>query len=209
VLYHWVYICCLHQQYPDRDLLLYKYDINAALRRILYHPDIAPAFATMIRYMLCILVGLISGADFSPSFLCNASECTDLVAAPPSVHPQDNVYTRICQRTDGCVSTRRQRLIYVQRSQNTVPADGIHPSPGPTNAPRTHPHEDTHGARSTAPTAAGGVRPRLPSRHIRGQQHDDGGARCHLCTIITTLTMKLHSAVVLLLAATKTVKGQT
>jgi hypothetical protein len=59
---HWVYIWPLHQRHPERDLLLHKYDINAAFRRILYHPDTAPTFATVLQHMLCIPVGLIFGA---------------------------------------------------------------------------------------------------------------------------------------------------
>jgi hypothetical protein len=56
LLLHWVYSWRLRQQYPDRDLFIYKDDINAAFRRILYHPDIAPVFATVLQHMLCIPV---------------------------------------------------------------------------------------------------------------------------------------------------------
>jgi hypothetical protein len=59
LLRHWVYIWLLRQRYPDRDLLLYKDNINTAFRRILYHPDIAPTFATVLQNMICIPVGLI------------------------------------------------------------------------------------------------------------------------------------------------------
>jgi hypothetical protein len=63
---------------------LYKDDINAAFRRILYHPEIAPAFAPVLQYMLCIPVGLIFGAGFSTSFFYNTFETLTLaVTAPP------------------------------------------------------------------------------------------------------------------------------
>jgi hypothetical protein len=78
LLRHWFYIWRLRQRHPDRGLRLYKDDINAAFQRILCHPDIAPAFATVLQHMLCIPVGLIFGSGFSPSFVCNNSECRAL-----------------------------------------------------------------------------------------------------------------------------------
>jgi hypothetical protein len=45
---------------------MYKDDINAAFRWILYHPDIAPAFATMLQHILCIQVWLIFGEGSPP-----------------------------------------------------------------------------------------------------------------------------------------------
>jgi hypothetical protein len=59
---------------------LYKDDINAAFRRIKYHPDIAPAFAMVLQHMLCIPVGIVFRAGFSPSFFCNTSETRALAA---------------------------------------------------------------------------------------------------------------------------------
>jgi hypothetical protein len=80
LLRHWVYIWNICQRHPDCDLLLYKDDIKATFRRILCHLDISPAFATVLQHMLCIPVGLIFGADFSPSFFCNTSETRALAA---------------------------------------------------------------------------------------------------------------------------------
>jgi hypothetical protein len=71
LLRHLVYIWHLRQWHLDRNLLLYKDDINAAFRQILYHPDIAPTFATVFQHMFCIPIGPIFGTGFSPSFLCN------------------------------------------------------------------------------------------------------------------------------------------
>jgi hypothetical protein len=69
LLCHWVYIWSPHQRYPDRDLLLHKDDIKDAFIHILYHPDIAPAFATVLLHILCIPGGLIFGATPPPLLL--------------------------------------------------------------------------------------------------------------------------------------------
>jgi hypothetical protein len=83
LLRHWVYIWRLRQWYPDRDLLLYKDNINATFRIILYHPEIYLAFTTMLQHMLCIPVGLIFWAAPPLFFFCNTSECRSIAATPP------------------------------------------------------------------------------------------------------------------------------
>jgi hypothetical protein len=56
---------------------------------MMYHPDISPAFATVLQHMLCIPVGLIFGAGFPPSFFCNTPECSALAAtASPMFVPE-------------------------------------------------------------------------------------------------------------------------
>jgi hypothetical protein len=173
LLHHWVYIRRIRQQYPDCNLLLYKDDIKATFRRILYHPDIAPDFATMLQHMLCIPVGLIFRIGFSPSFFCNTSKCRALSATPPpSVNSRGKANTRVRHHTYGhaCTRTdRADRLGPVQKRKDAVSADGFHMPTGPNHAPRTQPHEETPGARSTAPTAPSGIRPRLPPLHVCGR----------------------------------------
>jgi hypothetical protein len=90
LLCHWVYIWRLRQIHLDRDLLLHKENINAAFSRILYHPDIAPAFATVLQHMFCIPIGLIFGAGVSPSFFCNTSETRVLAVTPPPCSSQNS-----------------------------------------------------------------------------------------------------------------------
>jgi hypothetical protein len=99
LLHHWVYIWRIRQRYPERDLLLYKENINATFRRSLYHQDTAPDFASVLQHMFCIPVGMIFGTA-PPSFFCNTSKCRALAAtSSPLFIPDD---TCIRHRSDGC-----------------------------------------------------------------------------------------------------------
>jgi hypothetical protein len=53
--------------YPDEDILQMTDDISAAFHRVLYHPDMGPAFATVWRDYLIIPVSAIFGAKDSPA----------------------------------------------------------------------------------------------------------------------------------------------
>ena len=55
-------------RYPNQDLYQHTDDINAAFRRCLYHPDLAPAFSHVFMELLIIPVGMIFGSRSSPSF---------------------------------------------------------------------------------------------------------------------------------------------
>ena len=57
----------LRISYPNEDILQLADDISAAFHRILYHPAIAIAFASVWRNLLVIPVGTIFGAKNSPS----------------------------------------------------------------------------------------------------------------------------------------------
>jgi len=57
----------LRISFPSDDILQTTDDISAAFRRVLYHPDIAPAFASVWDQWLIIPVSLIFGARNSPS----------------------------------------------------------------------------------------------------------------------------------------------
>lgn len=52
--------------YPHEEILQMTDDISAAFHRVLYHPDIAPAFATVWKTYLVIPVSSIFGARNSP-----------------------------------------------------------------------------------------------------------------------------------------------
>ncbi|MCE2996495.1 MAG: hypothetical protein LW863_12930, partial [Flammeovirgaceae bacterium] len=57
----------LRISFPADDILQTTDDISAAFRRVLYHPEVAPAFASVWDQWLIIPVSLIFGARNSPS----------------------------------------------------------------------------------------------------------------------------------------------
>lgn len=68
---------------PHEDILCHCDDIDAAFRRILYHPDLAPAFAYVLRQYLIIPVGQVFGSRSAPSFFSLTSDVRAFLA---SVH---------------------------------------------------------------------------------------------------------------------------
>ena len=60
-------------------------DIEAAFRRVLYHPDLAAVFASVFMEFLVIPVGMIFGSRSSPSFYCILSELRSHVASVASL----------------------------------------------------------------------------------------------------------------------------
>ena len=71
----------LRIDYPAEDILLHEDDIDAAFRRIVYHPDAAVAFAYVFSEFLIIPVGQIFGSRNSPSFWCIPAELRAHVAS--------------------------------------------------------------------------------------------------------------------------------
>jgi hypothetical protein len=69
--------------YPADDLLQHCDDIEAAFRRVLYHPDLAIVFAYVFGEFLIIPVGQVFGSRSAPSFF---SLLSDLRAAAASSH---------------------------------------------------------------------------------------------------------------------------
>lgn len=61
-----IWIWNLRITYPNEDILQIADDISAAFHRILYHPDLAPAFATVWKQFLIIPVSAIFGSRSSP-----------------------------------------------------------------------------------------------------------------------------------------------
>ena len=66
---------------PYEDILQHSDDISAAFRRMLYHPDLAVAFAYVFMEFVMIPVGMIFGARNSPSFWCEPAELRAHMAA--------------------------------------------------------------------------------------------------------------------------------
>ena len=60
--------------HPREDILLHADDIDAAFRRVLYHPDLAIVFAAVFEEYLITPVGTIFGARNSPSWWCIPAE---------------------------------------------------------------------------------------------------------------------------------------
>ena len=60
--------------HPKEDILLHADDIDAAFRRVLYHPDLAIVFAAVFEEYLITPVGTIFGARNSPSWWCIPAE---------------------------------------------------------------------------------------------------------------------------------------
>jgi hypothetical protein len=69
--------------YPTKDILQHCDDIEAAFRHVLYHPDLAIAFAYVFGNCLIIPVGQVFGSRSAPSFF---SLLSDLRAAIASSH---------------------------------------------------------------------------------------------------------------------------
>ena len=75
----------LRTNWPEEDILMHVDDIEAAFRRVLYHPDLAAVFASVFMEFLVIPVGMIFGSRSSPSFYCILSELRSHVASVASL----------------------------------------------------------------------------------------------------------------------------
>jgi len=80
----------LRISFPNDDIIQTTDDISAAFRRVLYHPDVAPAFASVWDQWLIIPVSLIFGARNSPSIYMLLGEARSHLAhhlpPPPSAY---------------------------------------------------------------------------------------------------------------------------
>jgi hypothetical protein len=78
---HLTRIWNLRISHPDEDILQYGDDITAAFRRVLYHPDISVAFASVFLFYLLLPVGGIFGSCSGPSWWCILGELRSHFAA--------------------------------------------------------------------------------------------------------------------------------
>lgn len=76
----------LRIDHPREDLLQHGDDIDAAFRRVLYHPDIAAVFAYVFMEYLIIPVGMIFGARNSPSNFCLLAELRAFIGNTTDFH---------------------------------------------------------------------------------------------------------------------------
>jgi hypothetical protein len=65
---------------PLTDILQHSDDIDSAFRRILYHPDLAIAFAYVFSNFLIIPVGQVFGSRSAPSFFSLTSDLRAYIA---------------------------------------------------------------------------------------------------------------------------------
>ena len=66
---------------PEEPILVHADDIEAAFRRIIYHPDMAIAFAYVFTDYLMIPVGEVFGSRSAPSFYCVLADVRQALAA--------------------------------------------------------------------------------------------------------------------------------
>ena len=66
---------------PTSPILVHADDIEAALRRVLYHPDVAVAFAYVFSDYLIVPVGQVFGSRIAPSFYCVLADFREVLAA--------------------------------------------------------------------------------------------------------------------------------
>jgi hypothetical protein len=66
---------------PGVDILQFADDVHAAFHRPMYHPDIGIVFGVVLMEFLCIPVGTIFGALYSPSWWCIVMEVRAHLAA--------------------------------------------------------------------------------------------------------------------------------
>ncbi|GKY92329.1 hypothetical protein MPSEU_000204000 [Mayamaea pseudoterrestris] len=67
--------------HPTEEIYFAADDISAAFRWVKYHPDIGPAFASVLCQYLVIPVGMIFGARNAPSFYMILAELRGLIAS--------------------------------------------------------------------------------------------------------------------------------
>ena len=76
---------------PDEPIMVHADDIDAAFRRVLYHPDMAIAFAYVYRDYLMVPVGQVFGSRSAPSYYCCLADLRQALAAcrppDPELHP--------------------------------------------------------------------------------------------------------------------------
>ncbi len=74
-------IWCMRQAEPLLDILLHCDDLDAAFRRVLYHPDLAVVFAYIFLDFLIIPVGQVFGSRSAPSYFSLMSDIRAEVAS--------------------------------------------------------------------------------------------------------------------------------
>jgi hypothetical protein len=87
---HLTQIWRLRIDHPTEDLIQHCDDIEAAFRRILYHPDMAIVFAYVFAEFLIIPAGQVFGSRNSPSYYCVPGEVRAHLASCGLAEQQTN-----------------------------------------------------------------------------------------------------------------------
>ncbi|CAJ1934082.1 unnamed protein product [Cylindrotheca closterium] len=73
---------------PNEPIMVHADDIKAAFRRVLYHPDLACAFAYVYSDYLMVPVGQVFGSQSAPSYSCVLADVRQALAA---CRPDDSI----------------------------------------------------------------------------------------------------------------------
>ena len=73
---------------PNEPIMVHADDIEAAFRRVLYHPDMACAFAYVYSDYLMVPVGQVFGSRSAPSYYCVLADVRQALAA---CRPDDSI----------------------------------------------------------------------------------------------------------------------
>lgn len=88
-----IWIWNLRITYPTEDILQTTDDVSAAFHRMIYHPDMGPAFATVWKQFLIIPVSCIFGSRSSPGDYMRKGELrahyANFMDIPPSAFEED------------------------------------------------------------------------------------------------------------------------
>ena len=103
---------------PTSPILVHADDIEAALRRVLYHPDVAVAFAYVFSDHLIVPVGQVFGSRNAPSFYCVLADLREVLAACRVDVPPEELHALVQKCTIAIDSSTPLSM---------APADSHHP----------------------------------------------------------------------------------
>ncbi len=94
-------------------------DIEAAFRRVLYHPDLAVAFAYVFNDFVIVPVGQVFGSRSAPSYYCLLADIRQAIAAMSEFAVDPSEYVPLVKECT--FSTSADPVV-------EVPSDSHHPS---------------------------------------------------------------------------------
>ena len=110
----------LRISYPDEDIIQMTDDISAAFHRVLYHPDLAVAFATVWKTYLIIPVGSIFGACNSPGDYMLQGEMRAHLAQHMHINPDEDPPDLIQRLQMPDEPTAAERLAFAQATRDDL-----------------------------------------------------------------------------------------
>ena len=115
-----IWIWNLRISYPADDIIQMTDDISAAFHRVLYHPDMSPAFATVWKGYLIIPVSAIFGSKSSPSHYMLRGELRAHYANFMSVPPSAMEYPLIQRLILPPAPTKEEAALFEQAVQDAA-----------------------------------------------------------------------------------------